>query len=234
VKLAASIVLGLLVLGAAWHGCDDSRARPGKPRAAIPTGDAAAVAPDAMCVTLGKVEPLGGSRFRVSEAKVRGIGVRTFGRSAELRFVYRGASAEVSRLGSGKVLHQLGLKLEAQDGCNLVYVMWRLETGVEALVKKNPGQSVHSECGNRGYRKLKPEVSRPPPALEPGAAHRLSAELVGTRLVARVDGEVVLEADAGELGFSGPAGFRTDNVQADLELHARPSDAAAPCTRGGD
>ncbi|HEU5057564.1 MAG TPA: hypothetical protein VFU21_13615 [Kofleriaceae bacterium] len=242
-KLAAATVLGLLVLGGAWRGCDDSGARPGKrsawwgwwrPAGPGAGGGLAPVAADAMCITLGEVQPVAGGGVRVKDAKVRGVGVRTAGRSAELRFVYRGASAEVARLGSGKVFHQLGLKLEAQDGCNLLYVMWRLETGVEALVKKNPGQSVHSECGNRGYRKLKPEVSRPAPALEPGAAHRLSAELVGTRLIARVDGAPVLEAEVGELGFSGPAGFRTDNVQADLELHARPSDSAVPCTRGGD
>ena len=247
-KLAVATLIGFLVLGGAWREREHSGARPGKRSAwwgwwrpagpavagAGPAGGLAAVAPDAMCVTLGAVEPLGGGRVRVRDSKVRGVGVRTAGRSAELRFVYRGASANVTRLGSGKVFHQLGLKLAAQDGCNVVYVMWRLESGVEALVKKNPGQSVHSECGNRGYRKLKPAVSRPPPPLAPGGAHRLAAELVGTRLVARVDGETVLEAEVGELGFSGPAGFRTDNVEAELELFAAPSDSAAPCTRGGD
>ena len=242
-KLAAATVLGLLVLGAAWRGCDPSGARPARrsawwawwrPAPRPPAGALAPVAPDAMCVTLGQVQPLAGPRFRVSEPKVRGVGVQTAGRSAELRFVYRGPTASVSRLGSGKVFHQLGLKLEAQDGCNVLYVMWRSESGVEALVKRNPGQSVHSECGNRGYRKVKPEVSRPAPPLEPGSAHRLAAELVGTRLVARVDGEPVLEAEVGALGFSGPAGFRTDNVEAELELLAGASDSAAPCTRGGD
>ena len=244
-KLAAATLIGLLVLGAAWRGCEQSGARPGKrspwwgwwrPPGRVPvTGGALApVAPDAMCITLGEVQPLGGGRLRVTDAKVRGYGVKTAGGSAELRFVYRGASAGVSRLGSGKVLHQLGLKLEAQDGCNVLYVMWRLESGVEALVKKNAGQSVHSECGNRGYRKVKPASSRPPPSLEPGSAHRLTAELVGSRLIARVDGESVLEAEVGELGFSGPAGFRTDNVDVELELLAVASDSAIPCTRGGD
>ncbi len=244
-KLAAATVIGLLVLGAAWRGCEQSGARPGRrsawwgwwrPAGSVPgpAGGLVPVPPDAMCVTLGAVQPLGGARFRVTDAKVRGYGVRAAGRSAELRFVYRGASAGVSRLGSGKILHQLGLKLEAQDGCNVLYVMWRIESGVEVLVKRNPGQSVHSECGNRGYRKVKPASSRPPPPLEPGSAHRLAAELVGAGLVVRVDGEPVFEAEVGALGFSGPAGFRTDNVDAELELVAAASDPAVPCTRGGD
>ena len=234
-KSAGATVIGFLVLVAAWRGSDQSGARPHRRSGWWSSwGGPSPVAPDAMCITLGEVQPMGGGRIRVSDSKVRGVGIRTAGRSAELRFVYRGASAEVTRLGSGKVFHQLGLKLAAKDGCNVVYVMWRLETGVEALIKKNPGQSVHSECGNRGYRKLKPVVSRPPPPLEPGSAHRLAAELIGTRLVARVDGAPVLEAEVGELGFSGPAGFRTDNIEAELELFAAPSDSAAPCTRGGD
>lgn len=238
-KLASATLAGLVVLTAAWRGAEQGRARPGKRSAwwgwwRSAAGGLAPVAPDAMCVTLGEVTPLGGGRIRVTGSKVRGYGVRSAGRQAELRFVYRGPSAGVSRLGSGKVFHQIGLKLEAQDGCNLLYVMWRLETGVEVLVKRNPGQSVHSQCGNRGYRKVKPASARPVPRLEPGSAHRLAAELDGTRLVARVDGEPVLEAEVGELGFSGPAGFRTDNVEAELELRAGASDSAVPCTRGGD
>lgn len=246
-KLAVAAAVGLVVLGAAWRGCEQSGAgpRPGKrsgwwgwwrAHQREAGGGMAAVAPDGMCVTLGGTRPLGGARFAVDDSKVRGYGVRTDGRAAELRFVYRGPSKEVSRLGSGKVFHQLGLKLAAQDGCNVVYVMWRLEpaAGVEVLVKRNPGQSVHSECGNRGYRKVKPASARPVPPLAPGSAHRLAAELTGTHLVARVDGAPVVEADLGELGFSGPAGFRTDNVTADLELLAPASDRAVPCTRGGD
>lgn len=238
-KVGAAALAGLVALAAAWRGGGESGARPERRSAwwgwwRPAAGGLTPVAPDAMCVTLGEITPAGGGRFRVAGPKVRGHGVRSTGRSAELRFVYRGPSAEVSRLGSGKVFHQIGLKLQAQDGCNVLYVMWRLETGVEVLVKRNPGQSVHSECGNRGYRKVKPATVHPAPRLEPGSAHRLAAELSGGRLVARVDGQPVLEAEVGELGFSGPAGFRTDNVEAELELFAGGSGSAVPCSRGGD
>jgi hypothetical protein len=81
---------------------------------------------------------------------------------------------------------------------------------------------------------VKPALSRPLPAVAAGASHSLQAELVGSLLRARVDGAVVLEAEVGDLGFAGPAGFRTDNVEAELELLAAPADSAVPCTRGGD
>jgi hypothetical protein len=229
-----------MVVTAACRGCDGTSARPDRTSTWRPAsragGELAPVAPEAMCVTLGRTRPLDGARFAVAEAAVRGIGVETDGRAAELRFVYRGPSTSVSKLGSGKVFRQLGLKLQAQDGCNVLYVMWRLEpaTGVEVLVKQNSGQSIHSECGNRGYRKVKPASARPVPAFEPGSAHRLAAALAGSRLTVRVDGEPVLEAEVGELGFAGPAGFRTDNLEAELELLAPASGAAARCTRGGD
>src|SRR6185503_9774022 len=138
VKLAFATVAAMMVVTAAWRGCDQTRAGPGK-RSAWWTwwrpavgGGLTPVAQGAMCVTLGETRPLGDGRFAVADAKVRGYGIRTDGRAAELRFVDRGPSKEVSRLGSGKVFHQLGLKLEAQDGCNVLYVMWRLEpaTGV--------------------------------------------------------------------------------------------------------
>jgi hypothetical protein len=239
-KLAVATAAALMVVTAACRGCDRTSARPDTASTWRPASSAggalAPVAPAAMCVTLGQTRPLDGARFAVAEAAVRGVGVATDGRAAELRFVYGGPTKSVSKLSSGKVFRQLGLKLQAQDGCNVLYVMWRLEpaTGVEVLVKKNPGQSVHSECGNRGYRKVKPASAGPVPALEPGSAHRLAAELTGSRLTVRVDGEQVLEADVGELGFAGPAGFRTDNLEAELELLAPASGAAARCSRGGD
>ena len=67
-----------------------------------------------------------------------------------------------------------------------------------------------------------------------GSQIKVDGKVVGSRLIARVDGESVLEAEVGELGFSGPAGFRTDNVDVELELLAVASDSAIPCTRGGD
>jgi hypothetical protein len=239
VKIVIAIASVLALAVVAQPQCDSGSAKPGKkkvvvPRKALPVGPPARVTE--MCVTLGATAPLPDGRLLVTDSKVRGYGTRSSGGAAELKFVYRGPSKEVSRLGSGKVFRQLGLKLDAQDGCNVVYVMWRIEpaSGVEVLVKQNPGQSVHSQCGNRGYRKVKPALSRPLPAVAAGASHSLQAELVGSLLRARVDGAVVLEAEVGDLGFAGPAGFRTDNVEAELELLAAPADSAVPCTRGGD
>jgi len=68
-------------------------------------------------------------------------------------------------LGSGELRHQFGLKLRAQDACNLVYAMWRIEPESKLVVsvKTNPGEHSSAECGNRGYQNIKPRRSSPVP-----------------------------------------------------------------------
>src|SRR5262249_42847765 len=76
-------------------------------------------------VTKGSVAALNGVRVRVSEPKMRAVAPDSDGNAAELRFVYQGPTSETTALASGEVRRQLGLKLRAQNGCNLLYVMWR-------------------------------------------------------------------------------------------------------------
>jgi hypothetical protein len=136
-------------------------------------------------VTLGALEPLGASgRMRVSCPKMRAVAPGGTGERAELRFRYLGPSAQVAPLASGELRRQVGLKLRAQDGCNLVYVMWRLDPTpfVEVSTKINPGGRDHDDCGARGYTKLKAVRSEAPPPLRIGASHTLAAEIIGDEL----------------------------------------------------
>jgi hypothetical protein len=57
--------------------------------------------------------------------------------------------------------------LRAEDACNLVYLMWRIEpeSRLVVSVKRNPGQHASAECGNRGYQNVKPRYSAPIPSL---------------------------------------------------------------------
>ena len=107
-------------------------------------------------VTRGHVEPLADGRARVREPKMRAVVDASDGNDAELRFVVRGPSVGAAPLASGELRRQVGLKLRAADGCNLLYVMWRLEPKAQLVVsvKRNPGQRTHRECGARGYRNL--------------------------------------------------------------------------------
>ncbi|MEA2752645.1 MAG: hypothetical protein QOI41_6788, partial [Myxococcales bacterium] len=64
-------------------------------------------------------------------------------RAAELAFVYRGPSVSTAPLANGELRRQIGLKLRAQDTCNVVYVMWHVERSPGAFV------SVRASCDRR-------------------------------------------------------------------------------------
>jgi hypothetical protein len=191
----------------------------------------ARVAPESLCMTTGAIARQADGRVAVDEPKVRGVVAGSSGESAELRFVYRGPTVESEALASGQLRRQLGLKLRAADGCNLVYVMWRIEPtpGLEVSIKRNPGQRVNAECGTNGYVKIA-QVA-PIPTLAIGAAHTLRAEIAGGVLTATIDGAEVWRDALGTpaVGLAGPAGFRSDNVAYDLELDAVVTDPTQAC-----
>ena len=161
----------------------------------------------------------------------------------EARFTYHGPTGNEVRLGSGELRRQFGLKLRAQDACNLVYAMWRIEPESKLVVsvKSNPGQHSSAQCGNRGYRNIKPRRSTPVPALRSGDAHTLRAEMNGAEIEVFVDNSLVWEGSVGPdaLGFDGPVGIRSDNVRLQMDLRAgQPLKAqpgsAAGCRSGGE
>jgi len=52
----------------------------------------------------------------------------------------------------------------AQDACNLVYAMWRIEPNPNWSSPSKPIQAAHSRrCANRGYKNIKPARSKPVP-----------------------------------------------------------------------
>jgi hypothetical protein len=140
----------------------------------------------------------------------------------EAQFKYLGATDQESQLGSGEMRRQFGLKLRAQDACNLVYAMWRIEPESQLVVsvKSNPGQHTSAECGNRGYTNIKPLHSEPVPALHPGDTHTLRAEMNGAELKVLIDGKVVWDGPVSNeaLTFDGPVGIRSDNAKLEIGL----------------
>jgi hypothetical protein len=177
-----------------------------------------------LCVTKGKVSD-GVSAGRIASRRIdvptfRAVAPGHAGDAAAMKVIVHGSSETSRALASGQERRQVGLKLRAQDGCNLVYVMWRLDPKpkLEVSVKRNPGQRTAKECGADGYTKVKPRRTNRLPALIDAAEHELRAEITGSALVATVDGEVVWEgtlpAFAAEL--DGPAGIRSDNLSLDL------------------
>lgn len=177
-----------------------------------------------LCVTEGEIASTPTNQLSVESTKMRAYVNRWSDDSAQVRFTYLGGTQEESRLGSGEIRRQFGLKLRAQNACNLIYAMWRIEpeSKVVVSIKKNPGQTMSSECGNRGYQNIKPQHATPVPAPRPGETHTLAAELRGDALNVLVDGRPVWEGDLGPeaSGLSGPVGIRSDNVRLAFNLAA--------------
>ena len=183
-----------------------------------------------LCVTEGSIAELPGQRLSVSVPKMRAYATAPTSQDVTAHFTYLGATGGEARLGSGELRRQFGLKLHAQDACNLVYAMWRIEPESKLVVsvKSNPGQHTSAECGNRGYRNIKPHRGSPVPLLRPGATHTLHAEMNGEDLRVFADNNVVWEGSVGPeaLAFAGPVGMRSDNARLEIELQAgRPSGA---------
>lgn len=192
-----------------------------------------------LCVTEGSLDEMPGERISVSVPKMRGYVNRQTLQIIEADFTYLGATKNEARLGSGQMRRQFGLKLRAQDPCNLVYVMWRIEPESELVVsiKTNPSEHTSAECANRGYRNILPV--RKLPLLQPGDSHTLRAEMNGENLRVFVDHSVVWEGAVGPdaLGLDGPVGIRSDNADVEFQLRvgelpgAHP-DFVLPCKSG--
>ena len=179
---------------------------------------------ESLCVTEGAIEKIQGDRLSVDVPKMRAYVNAWTSQSIEAHFTYLGPTAQGSPLGSGQMRRQFGLKLRAQDPCNLVYAMWRIEPESEIVVsiKRNPGQSTSSECSNRGYRNIRPRRAAAVPPLRPGAAHTLGAEINRDGLQVFVDGAEVWEGDLGSdaSDLKGPVGIRSDNARLAFALKA--------------
>ncbi len=175
-------------------------------------------------VTKGRIEAQADGRAHVREPTMRAVVPGADGDDVELRFTYLGGSDGARALASGEMRRQIGIKLRAADGCNLLYVMWRIEPKAQIVVslKSNPGMRTHRECGTRGYRNLVGRGVQPAP-LAPGVEHRLHAKLEGRILRVWADRALAWEGDVGDeaLALRGPPGVRSDNGRFDMELLTR-------------
>jgi len=177
------------------------------------------------CVTNGVVSPLAGDRLTIDTASSRAVAQadseNASDQIAEIDFQYLGPSVDSRPLASGVLRRQIGLKLRAQDSCNLIYAMWRIEpdAGVTVSIKRNAGLHTHKECGAHGYINFKSQVRGDLPHMRLGEVHQLRAELHGSDLVVTADGKIAWQGALGnEMALPvGPTGFRTDNARFTLE-----------------
>jgi len=177
-----------------------------------------------LCITEGAIDEAAGNRLSVNVPKMRAYVNRWTSDAIEARFTYLGPTDTLAPLGSGEVRQQFGLKLRAQDACNLVYAVWRFapKSQVVVSVKSNPGEHTSAECGNRGYRNIKPQEAGRVAPPRPGEAHALRAEMNGEELGVFVDDTPVWKGrvTAEPPSLNGPVGIRSDNVRLELGLQA--------------
>ena len=187
------------------------------------------------CITEGRIERLDNQWLRVDSTKMRAVLGFASKPEAELRFRYLGETVEHSLLRSGAERTQIGLKLKAQDDCNVVYVMWRINPVSKLVVsiKSNPGKHTHAECGNSGYTNLKGTLEAPIPRVEEGSEHSLRAALNGTSLVVYVDRALAWEGNIPEdaMHFDGPVGIRSDNALFEFRFFAQPQSGTFSCDK---
>jgi hypothetical protein len=192
--------------------------------AQTPAGDVRNVNPASLCVTEGAIEKGPADRLAVNVPKMRAYVNAWTAQSIEMRFTYLGGTSKESALGSGAIRRQFGLKLRAQDPCNLVYAMWRVDPEAKLVVsvKRNPNAHTSAECGNRGYENIKPRKSSPVPRLRPGESHTLRAEMKKEELRVFVDDHEVWAGDVGAdaAALVGQVGIRSDNARLDFDLKA--------------
>jgi hypothetical protein len=179
-----------------------------------------------LCITKGAIEAAGGSRLEVTVPEMRAVVAYPTARVAEAKLTYLGPTSKDKPLGSGEIRRQFGLKLRAQNGCNLVYAMWRIAPKPELVVsyKSNPGMSTSAECGTHGYHDLKPTRDLTAPRLKKGQNHTLRAEINGNDMRVLIDGKLSWQGllDREALAFDGPSGVRTDNGRFKFEFFSSP------------
>jgi hypothetical protein len=190
--------------------------------AVVPTATAQ-LQPDDFDVPDGRIENAAGNRLMVSTKEMRATVKFRTRQTATAKFTYLGPTSDVSRLGNGEVRSQFGIKLRAQDTCNMVYVMWHFapDQKIAVSVKRNPGKRTHEDCLDNGYiNNIKPRVSAAPRAVRPDEPHSLTASMNGSNLTVTADNIVVWQGDLGPvaLEFDGPAGLRSDNAHIVFDL----------------
>jgi hypothetical protein len=194
-----------------------------------------------LCVSEGAIAALPAHRLLVTVPNVHATMNEETPQDIEAQFVYLGPAAQNETPSSGH--HQFGFEMLAEDACNLVYVMWRLEpeSTIAVWVKSNPDQHVHSECGRLGTRTISPERTRPLPPVWAGEplSHTLRAQIIGAVLMVFADGSLVWRGllPAISLSAHGPVGIHCDNAKLEFKLTVAPPAAGArifTCTSGAE
>lgn len=238
--LLPMLLAGLLAGAGSVAGAGPSAASPTASPTTSPTASPAAAPPPAQplpeppltCLSAGAGSWRDGALL-IEAPITRGIWPGTDGERAGIEVEVIGPTGQQAPAASGRVLQQVGLKLRAQDPCNVLYVMWPAApaTGLRVLVKANEGRSAFAQCGAKGYATLRPDATAGFAPLRAGEPRRLEAFIADRHLSVAIDGHTVWSGAIGAAAaaLAGPAGFRTDNLRVQLRAFGLgPIDNALP------
>ncbi|HMO46731.1 MAG TPA: hypothetical protein PKB14_11960 [Rubrivivax sp.] len=187
---------------------------------------AQAVTPQQVCVTNGVISTQRDQSFIVESPSSRAVVKPSDDNFGAIEFEYLGPTTKEVPLDSGRMVHQLGLKLHARDSCNVIYVMWSVEadTGFKVTTKTNPSKSTNRECGTDGYKMIYQSKPGDIPPVKIGEPRRLEASLRERTLTVKIDGNNVWQGEVGVDSAKAPgySGIRTDNVRARFRWFATP------------
>ncbi len=177
-------------------------------------------------VTKGDVAAAGAEKYRVTSDQLRLRVEDTTGDAISVRFHYQGLGKNPAvAMGSGLTRHQFGVFLLAENQCNMLYVMLRLDSKNQATIavqgKRNPEQALHLVCQNHGYETIKPAFTTPIGELKPDSSIDLTAKVNASgMLVVEVDKKMVWQGSVAELRLpkNGYSGIRTDNVAVEFTV----------------
>lgn len=183
------------------------------------------------CVTNGQVSVNNDNWLSITAPSVRMIDPLSTTQHVDIKFRYIAPTNDIKPLASGELRRQIGLKLLAEDDCNLLYVMWHIhpDSAISVSVKHNAGEKTHAECHADGYETLTPYFKYTPPVIHSGEEHQLSAQIEDTQLSVFADTQLVWRGDIGNhiQGMHGHVGLRSDNAQFDVKFLTPPQNDVA-------
>jgi hypothetical protein len=181
--------------------------------------------PGSLPFAASKLPPADDNGFhRVNAASFRATLRETSSEATELELIYAGDPTAESRLASGNLVKQIGLRLFERDTCNLLQVMWRFHPRNEIVVmmKSNPDSITHQECGAAGYTRIKPSYFTAVTKPEIGHTHSLRTAVGEHTLKVFIDDRLVWRGGLPEQSASGSSGVRADNAMFSFRLRTPP------------
>ncbi len=150
--------------------------------------------------------------FNIDHESVRAVLPGSSGTESRLIFTYQGDTERLKPLTSGQMRYQLGLKLLASDGDNVLYAMWRF---------RPDGPRIHVQSKVAGvYRQAASVYFDDRLDLEPvvGRRYELAARVDGLVVRVWLDGAIRWVGEVHESALDlyrhgALSGLRTDNAR---------------------